>query len=101
MRQAIEQAAARLFYLPPYSPDLNPIELALSKLEWLLRSAAERTVEALCNCIGQLLDTILPSQCRNYLPLRLPRVTCVESALAYLEHLRTSFSMLVQYAHLD
>jgi len=66
VRQAIEQTGARLVYLPPYSPDLNPIELAFSKLKWLLRSAAERTVDALWNRIGQLLDAFSPAQCRNY-----------------------------------
>lgn len=66
VRQAIEQAGAQLIYLPPYSPDLNPIELAFSKLKWLLRSAAERTVDALWSRIGQLLDQFPPQQCRNY-----------------------------------
>lgn len=66
VREAIEQAGARLMYLPPYSPDLNPIELAFSKLKWLLRSAAERTVDALWSRLGQLLDTFPPQQCRNY-----------------------------------
>lgn len=66
VREAIEQAGARLMYLPPYSPDLNPIELAFSKLKWLLRSAAERTVDALWSRLGQLLDAFPPQQCRNY-----------------------------------
>ena len=66
VRQAIEQAGAQLIYLPPYSPDLNPIELAFSKLKWLLRSAAERTVDALWSRIGQLLDAFPRPQCRNY-----------------------------------
>jgi transposase len=66
VRQAIEQANARLLYLPPYSPDLNPIELAFSKLKWLLRSVAERTVETLWSRLGQLLDQFPPQQCRNY-----------------------------------
>jgi transposase len=66
VREAIEQVGARLMYLPPYSPDLNPIELAFSKLKWLLRSAAERTVEALWSRLGQLLDAFPPHQCRNY-----------------------------------
>jgi transposase len=65
VRQAIEQAGAQLIYLPPYSPDLNPIELAFSKLKWLLRSAAERTVDALWARIGQLLDQFTAQQCRN------------------------------------
>lgn len=66
VREAIEQAGAQLLYLPPYSPDLNPIELAFSKLKWLLRSAAERTVDALWSRLGQLLDHFPPQQCRNY-----------------------------------
>ena len=66
VRESIEQAGARLMYLPPYSPDLNPIELAFSKLKWLLRSAAERTVDALWSRLGQLLDAFPPQQCRNY-----------------------------------
>jgi transposase len=66
VRDAIEQAGARLMYLPPYSPDLNPIELAFSKLKWLLRSAAERTVDTLWSRLGQLLDDFPPHQCRNY-----------------------------------
>jgi len=66
VREVIEAAGARLLYLPPYSPDLNPIELAFSKLKWLLRSAAERTVDALWSRLGQLLDAFPPQQCRNY-----------------------------------
>ena len=66
VREAIEQVGAHLVYLPPYSPDLNPIELAFSKLKWLLRSAAERTVNALWSRLGQLLDAFPPQQCRNY-----------------------------------
>jgi transposase len=54
-------------YLPPYSPDLNPIENAFSKLKRLVRSAAERTVEGLWNAIGRLLDAFHPAECRNYL----------------------------------
>lgn len=66
VRQAIEQTGALLMYLPPYSPDLNPIELAFSKLKWLLRSAAERSVDTLWSRLGQLLDAFPPQQCRNY-----------------------------------
>jgi transposase len=66
VREAIEQLGARLLYLPPYSPDLNPIELAFSKLKWLLRSVAERTIDALWSRLGQLLDAFPPHQCRNY-----------------------------------
>jgi transposase len=54
VRQAIERAGASVLYLPPYSPDLNPIELAFSKLKRLLREAAQRTVDALWQTIGRL-----------------------------------------------
>lgn len=66
VREAIERVGARVLYLPPYSPDLNPIELAFSKLKWLLRSAAERTVDALWSRLGKLIDAFPPLQCRNY-----------------------------------
>lgn len=66
VREAIEAVGAKLLYLPPYSPDFNPIELAFSKFKWLLRSAAERTVEALWNTCGQLLDRFTEHECRNY-----------------------------------
>jgi transposase len=64
--QAIESAGAKLLYLPPYSPDFNPIELAFSKFKWLLRTAAERTVEALWQTCGKLLDRFHEHECRNY-----------------------------------
>ena len=67
VREAIEQAGATLLYLPPYSPDLNPIELAFSKLKRLLRDAAERTVEALWQTIGRLLEGFSPAECANYI----------------------------------
>ncbi len=63
VREAIENRGARLLYLPPYSPDLNPIELAFSKLKRLLRSAAARTVGALWNTIAALLDRFSPAEC--------------------------------------
>ena len=53
---AIKAAGARLMFLPPYSPDFNPIENAFSKLKALLRAKAERTIAALWNAVGQLLD---------------------------------------------
>ena len=67
VRQAIEQAGATVLYLPPYSPDLNPIELAFSKLKRLLRDAAERTKDALWHTIGRLLDRFSPAECANYI----------------------------------
>jgi transposase len=67
VRQAIEARGASLLYLPPYSPDLNPIELAFSKLKRLLRSAAARTVDALWNTVGQLIDNFTADECAKYL----------------------------------
>jgi transposase len=67
VREAIEAHGASLLYLPPYSPDLNPIELAFSKLKRLLRSTKERTVDALWSTIGQLLRHFSPNECANYL----------------------------------
>ena len=66
VRQAIRAAGARLLFLPPYSPDLNPIEQAFSKLKHHLRNAGERTVEATWQRIGATLQTFSPSQCRNF-----------------------------------
>jgi transposase len=67
IEEAIALAGASLLYLPPYSPDLNPIEQLIAQLKALLRMAAARTKEALWATTGQLLDLILPSECRNYL----------------------------------
>jgi transposase len=66
IREAVEARGATLLYLPPYSPDLNPIELAFSKLKGLLRSAAERTTNALWNRIASLLDHFTPTECAAY-----------------------------------
>ena len=67
VREAIEACGAELRYLPPYSPDLNPIEQAFAKLKALLRKAAERTKDGLWGAIGQLLDLFPPAECANYL----------------------------------
>lgn len=64
--EAINAAGARLIYLPPYSPDLNPIEKFFAKLKAMLRKAAQRTVETLWSGIGEVLDTITPEECTNY-----------------------------------
>src|SRR5579864_5026428 len=64
--EAIEAAGATVRYLPPYSPDLNPIELLFAKLKALLRRAAERSIEALWDRIGKLLDAFRPEECANY-----------------------------------
>ena len=66
LRAAIRAAGAHLLFLPPYSPDLNPIEQAFSKLKYLMRQASERTTEAVWKRVGNLLDTYSPTQCANY-----------------------------------
>jgi transposase len=66
VRRAIRSAGARLFFLPPYSPDLNPIEQVFAKLKTLLRKAAERTVETTWKRIGALLQAFTPQECANY-----------------------------------
>lgn len=67
VRAAIESVGAGLLYLPPYSPDFNPIEMAFSKLKALLRKAAERTVDRLWDRIGELMNTFSEQECRNFL----------------------------------
>ena len=67
VRQAIEARGASLWFLPSYSPDLNPIELVFSKLKRMLRSAAMRTVDALWNAVGRLLNNFTAAECANYL----------------------------------
>ena len=65
VRALIEGAGAELLFLPPYSPDFNPIEFAFSKLKSLLRAAAARTRDALWTTVGLILDAVTPSECRN------------------------------------
>ena len=65
-RRLIEACGAQLIFLPPYSPDLNPIELAFAKLKAMLRKAAERSVDDLWARIGDLLDSFSPDECTNY-----------------------------------
>jgi len=67
LRAAIEAKGAELVYLPPYSPDLNPIEQVFAKLKHLLRKASARTVEALHDAIAQLLDEFSSKECQNYI----------------------------------
>jgi transposase len=64
---AIERVGAEVRCLPPYSPDLNPIELAFSKVKKLLRDGAQRTTDTLWQLCGQMLDLFTESECRNYL----------------------------------
>ena len=66
-RRAVEAAGAELRFLPPYSPDLNPIELAFAKLKSMLRAAGRRTVDGLWAFLGQSIDAFAPDECRNYL----------------------------------
>lgn len=66
VEEAIQAAGARILYLPPYSPDFNPIEQVFSKLKALLRAAGERTVEDLWHCIGELIERFSPDECNRY-----------------------------------
>jgi transposase len=66
-REAIHAVGAGLLYLPPYSPDLNPVEQLFAKLKTLLRKTAARSREALWTAIGELLDAFRPAECRNYI----------------------------------
>jgi len=65
VRELIRSAGAKLFFLPKYSPDLNPIEQVFAKLKHLLRKAAARTIEAICTAIGQILGTFTYEECAN------------------------------------
>jgi len=65
VREAIEAAGAKLLVIPPYSPDLNQIELAFSKLKSLLRAKAIRTIDALWKALGTLRDSFSPTECAN------------------------------------
>ena len=67
VRYAIEAAGAELRFLPPYSPDFNPIEMAFSKLKAFLKKAAARTVDDLWGAIAKGIDTFTPTECQNYL----------------------------------
>ena len=66
VRATIEAAGAKLLYLPPYSPDFNPIENAFAKLKALLRKAAARTIDSLWTVIGSLIDLFTSEECANY-----------------------------------
>lgn len=66
-RQAIRQQGAHLLFLPPYSPDLNPIEQLFAKLKQLTRQAQPRTVEQTWRMVGKILDIVSPNECKNYL----------------------------------
>src|SRR6202521_2835119 len=66
VRQLIRAAGAKLFFLPKYSPDLNPIEQVFAKLKHLLRKAAARSAETICVTIGEILRAFTPTECANY-----------------------------------
>ncbi len=66
VRAAIEAAGASLVFLPPYSPDFNPIEMAFSKLKALMRKAAERTRDGLWDAVANAIDAFPPQECKNY-----------------------------------
>jgi len=66
IREAIAAGGARLIYLPPYSPDFNPIEMAFAKIKAFLRAAAARTIPDLWNALTSALDAFTPNECRNY-----------------------------------
>ena len=67
VRRAIRKAGAHLLFLPPYSPDLNPIEMMFAKLKTLLRNADERSIADVWHPIGSLLGKFTPTECRNYI----------------------------------
>lgn len=67
VRDLIRAAGAKLFFLPKYSLDLNPIERLFSKLKHLLRKAAKRTKDTICDAIAQILETVTEQECRNFL----------------------------------
>ena len=66
LRRMIKAVGARLWYLPPYSPDLNPIEQTFSKIKHWMRIAQKRTIADLCRTLGELVHTIQPAECQNY-----------------------------------
>ncbi len=67
VRRAIEAAGAQLLFLPPYSPDLNPIEMVFAKMKAKLRHEAHRSVDALWRALGRIATTITPPECTNYI----------------------------------
>jgi transposase len=67
VEEAITATGATVLYLPPYSPDLNPIEKFFSKLKALLRKAAKRSIDELWKEIGKLLNDVTQSECENYI----------------------------------
>ena len=66
VRQMIQKAGARLWYLPPYSPDLNPIEQVFAKIKHWMRIAQKRTIDDACDHIGHLVTSVMSDECSNY-----------------------------------
>lgn len=66
LRRIIKAAGARLWYLPPYSPDLNPIEQTFAKIKHWMRGAQKRTIDDISRHLGDLIHTIKPDECKNY-----------------------------------
>jgi len=66
-RRAVRQTGAHMLFLPPYSPDLNPIEQLFAKLKHLMRKAEPRTIEDTWRKVGQIIDLFSPAECANYL----------------------------------
>ena len=81
VRELIEAAGATLLFLPPYSPDFNPIEKAFARLKAMLRKAAERTVAGLWDLIGRLVDLFQPNECPDYFSSCGYEPECTDSAL--------------------
>ena len=79
MRRAIEQAGAHLRFLPPYSPDFNPIELAFAKLKAFMRAARPRTFDQVCALMAAALGLFMPDECTNYVTHCGYRVTTSKS----------------------
>jgi transposase len=67
VRRIVRQAGARLFFLPPYSPDLNPIEQLFAKVKHAMRTAMGRTIDAVNATLANVLNAIKPAECRNYI----------------------------------
>jgi hypothetical protein len=83
VRELIRAAGADVVFLPPFSPDFNPIEKAFAKLKAILRNAAERTVDALWNTIGRIVGLFSPQECANYFAACGYDADLVESALRF------------------
>ena len=95
VREAIRAVGARLLFLPPYSPDLNPIEQVFAKLKHLMRKAAERTVETTWKRTGLLLDHFNPDECQRYL-VNAGYVSCSAQGWQFYRSMHRRFLPLVR-----